>query len=47
MHIDEAESIIRYFGVDIEEGRNAYEFYVSFLDYVISILIQFSIQVTS
>ncbi len=47
MLIDEAEAIIRYFEVDIEEGRNAYEFYVSFLDYVISILIQFSIQVTS
>ncbi len=47
MPIDEAEAIIHYFGVDIEEDRNAYEFYVSFLDYVISILIQFSIQVTS
>ncbi len=47
MPIDEAESIIRYFGEEIEEGRNAYEFYVSFLDYVFSILIQFSIQVTS
>jgi hypothetical protein len=44
--IDEAESIIHYFGTEIE-GRNAYEFYVGFLDYVISILIQFSIQVTS
>ena len=47
MPIDEAKSIIRYFGEDIGKGRNAYEFYVSFLDYVISILIQFSIQVTS
>ena len=47
MPIDEAESIIHYFGEEIEEGRNAYEFYVSFLDYVFSILIQFSIQVTS
>ena len=47
MPVDEAESIIRYFEVEIEEGRNAYEFYVRFLDYVISILIQFSIQVTS
>jgi hypothetical protein len=47
MPVDDAESIIRYFGKDIVEGRNAYEFFVRFLDYEISILIQFSIEPTS
>jgi hypothetical protein len=40
--VAEADSIIHYFGDEIVEGRNTYEFYVSFVDYVFSIYIQFS-----
>jgi hypothetical protein len=42
MPIDEAEAIIHYFGAEIVEGRDTYEVYVSFGDYVFSIYIQLS-----
>ena len=40
--VAEAYSIIHYFGEEIVEGRDTYEFYVSFVDYNFSIFIQFS-----
>jgi hypothetical protein len=40
--IAEADSIIHYFGDEVVEGRDIYEFYVNFVDYVFSIYIQLS-----
>jgi hypothetical protein len=37
----EAESIIHYFGEEIEKDRLYYEYYVSYVDSTFSILIQF------
>ena len=39
----EAESIIHYFGGEMEKDRLNYEFYVSYVDYTFSILIQYSL----
>lgn len=39
--IAEAESIIRYFGEEMEKDRLYYEYYVSYVDSIFSILIQF------
>jgi hypothetical protein len=39
--IVEADSIIRYFGEEIEKDRRYYEYYVNYVDSTFSILIQF------
>ncbi len=45
--IAEATSLIHYFGDEIEEDRLYYEFYVSYIDYMFSILIQFHLPDTT